>query len=77
MSLQNGSQGKAVADVQTALGRHGLTVTDRPGVFGASTEKAVMTFRANHGMSEIGVVDEATWHALGLPGSVPRPVRFD
>jgi len=77
MSLQNGSQGKAVADLQTALRRHGLTVTDRDGVFGASTAKAVMAFRASHGMGEIGVVDQATWRALGLSGSVPHPVRPD
>jgi peptidoglycan hydrolase-like protein with peptidoglycan-binding domain len=77
MSLQQGSQGKAVADVQQALGRAGITAADRAGVFGANTANAVRTFQSQHGLPANGVVDQLTWRALGLKGSVPRPTPID
>ena len=45
MSLQAGSQGKAVADVQQALRRHGFVAADRAGVFSGNTAKAVREFQ--------------------------------
>ena len=77
MSLQVGSQGKFVADVQRALKRNGFGSADRAGVFGGSTADAVRGFQSRRGMPATGVVDQATWRALGLPGSVPRPVPID
>jgi peptidoglycan hydrolase-like protein with peptidoglycan-binding domain len=77
MSLQVGSQGKFVADVQRALKRNRFVSTDRAGVFGGSTADAVRGFQSRRGMPATGVVDQATWRALGLPGSVPRPVPID
>jgi peptidoglycan hydrolase-like protein with peptidoglycan-binding domain len=78
MSLQQSSQGKAVADVQTALKRHGFGIgDDRAGVFGAGTESAVRSFQERHGLTVDGVVGQTTWKALGLRGSVPRPTPID
>jgi peptidoglycan hydrolase-like protein with peptidoglycan-binding domain len=77
MSLQQGSQGKAVGDLQAALQRRGATITDRPGIFGPSTAAAVVNFQSRHGLAPDSVVGQATWQALGLRGSVPRPVRID
>ena len=77
MSLQVGSQGRAVADVQTALKRHGFATADRAGVFGSKTADAARAFQARRGLPVTGVVDQATWRALGLRGSVPRPVPID
>ena len=77
MSLQAGSQGKAVADVQQALRRHGFVAADRAGVFSGNTAKAVREFQTSRGLPATGVVDQATWQELGLRGSVPRPVPID
>ncbi len=77
MSLQTGSQGKAVADVQEALKRQGFGSTDRPGVFGRNTADAVRRFQTKRALPVTGVVDQATWRALGLRGSVPRPGPID
>jgi peptidoglycan hydrolase-like protein with peptidoglycan-binding domain len=77
MSLQEGSQGKAVADVQQALKRHGFVATDRAGVFGGNTANAVRGFQTKRQLPATGVVDQATWRALGLRGSVPRPGPID
>jgi peptidoglycan hydrolase-like protein with peptidoglycan-binding domain len=77
MSLQVGSQGRAVADVQDALKRHGFVSADRAGVFSGNTADAVRAFQTRHGLAATGVVDQATWRALGLRGSVPRPGPID
>lgn len=77
MSLQQGSQGKAVGDVQRALTRRGHAITDRGGVFGPDTATAVRSFQSQHGLVADGVVGQVTWQALGLRGSVPHPVRID
>jgi hypothetical protein len=71
MSLQQGSQGKAVADVRQALRRAGVTAADRAGVFGPNTANAVRTIQSQRGLPATGVVDQQTWKALGLRGSVP------
>lgn len=77
MSLQIGSQGKFVADAQRALKRNGFASVDRAGVFGGSTADSVRAFQSARGLQATGVVDQSTWRALGLPGSVPRPVPID
>jgi peptidoglycan hydrolase-like protein with peptidoglycan-binding domain len=77
MSLQVGSQGKAVADVQEALKRQGFVAADRAGVFSGNTATAVRGFQTKHGLPATGVVDQTTWRALGLRGSVPRSGPID
>lgn len=77
MSLQAGSQGKAVADVQNALKRHGFDPGQADGRYGAKTEGAVRAFQSSRGIAADGVVGQTTWRALGLPGSVPHPVVID
>jgi peptidoglycan hydrolase-like protein with peptidoglycan-binding domain len=77
MALNVGSQGKAVADVQEALNKHGFDVGEVDGIFGPLTEAGVRAFQAAQGIAADGVVGDMTWKALGLRGSVPRPVRFD
>jgi peptidoglycan hydrolase-like protein with peptidoglycan-binding domain len=78
MSLAQGSQGKAVADLQKALVRRKLGIGgDRSGVFGAGTTSAVAEFQRRTGVQATGVVDQNTWRALGLPGSVPHSGPID
>jgi len=77
MSLQVGSQGKAVADVQNALKRGGFLSGPADGRFGASTQAAVKAFQARRSMAADGVVGQATWAALGLKGTVPHAVTLD
>ena len=77
MSLQGGSQGKAVADVQNALRRGGFLSGPADGRFGATTQNAVRAFQTSKGLTADGVVGQGTWVALGLKGSVPRAARID
>lgn len=77
MTLQFGSQGDAVMRVQQALIDQGFDPGPVDGRFGPGTENAVRAFQTNHGLTADGIVGNATWSALGLPGSVPKPVRFD
>ncbi len=60
------SRGVATRWVRRQLARLGGDVT--PGdVFDVETEKAVRKFRRQKGMKEEGIVDQATWAALGAP----------
>jgi peptidoglycan hydrolase-like protein with peptidoglycan-binding domain len=70
MSLKEGAVSDAVAEVQNALSRKGINAGPPNGLFGPQTEQAVRTFQGQHGLAVTGVVDQATWQALGLPGSV-------
>jgi hypothetical protein len=68
--VKRGDRGKAVRQVQTALG------TAADGVFGAQTERAVKRFQKRKGITVDGVVGPQTRDALGLDpfarGSVRR-----
>jgi peptidoglycan hydrolase-like protein with peptidoglycan-binding domain len=77
MALNVGSQGKAVADVQEALNERGFDVGEVDGIFGSLTEAGVRAFQEAQGLAADGVVGDMTWKALGLRGSVPKPVQFD
>jgi peptidoglycan hydrolase-like protein with peptidoglycan-binding domain len=77
MALNVGSQGKAVADLQQALADRGFDVGEVDGIFGPLTEAGVRAFQEAQGLTADGVVGPATWSALDLPGSVPKPVSFD
>lgn len=59
-TLKRGSTGEAVVALQRALG--GITAD---GEFGPLTEAAVKSFQASKGLPQTGVVDSATWNALG------------
>ena len=71
MSIKLYDVGQVVQEVQNALRRSGISFVDREGAFGPYTDKAVRTFQGQHGLAVTGVVDQATWQALGLPGPVP------
>lgn len=53
-----------VRDLQNALISRNVLSGTADGWFGATTEKAVKTFQASHGLAASGVVDAATWHKL-------------
>jgi Transglycosylase-like domain/Putative peptidoglycan binding domain len=59
--LERGDHGSAVKRVQRRLHLHPVD-----GVFAARTERAVKRFQDRHGLPADGVVDNATWRALGL-----------
>jgi peptidoglycan hydrolase-like protein with peptidoglycan-binding domain len=77
MALAVGSQGDAVMRVQQALIDQGFDAGPVDGRFGRGTENAVKAFQTSRALMADGIVGDATWSALGLPGSVPKPVRFD
>lgn len=65
--LQSGARGRLVENLQRTLNARlkpspGLAVD---GDFGANTEKAVMQFQRLHKIPANGIVDTATWNALG------------
>lgn len=61
-----GDRGGAVYDVQAALADLGYDTGGVDGVFGASTERAVINFQSYNGLSADGVVGPSTAAALGL-----------
>lgn len=60
--LKVGSRGTAVKAVQAAVG---VPVKDRDGVFGPQTRSYVIKFQKAKKVKQSGVVDAATWKALG------------
>ena len=60
-----GSVGPAVEDVQRRLALLGLPCDpDEPGVFGAATRAALLTFQQRRGLPADGVVGDDTWRSL-------------
>jgi peptidoglycan hydrolase-like protein with peptidoglycan-binding domain len=65
-TLQEGSTNTAeVTLLQQRLAALGYQVT-ADGSFGPGTKSAVMQFQTSKGLPATGVVDAATWHALGV-----------
>ena len=62
-------KGSVVADVQNALVGFGYDIT-ADGLYGQATADAVQSFQYVMGLPETGVVDEATWTALGIDAEV-------
>lgn len=62
-------KGSVVADVQKALAGFGYDIT-ADGLYGQATADAVQSFQYVMGLPETGVVDEATWTALGIDSEV-------
>ena len=65
--LQSGARGRLVEDLQRTLNARlkpspGLAVD---GDFGTNTKKAVLQFQRLHKLAPSGIVDAATWKALG------------
>lgn len=73
--LQRGSRGAAVTRLQTLLRNAGLNPGAIDGVFGTRTEAAVRLFQTRRGLAVTGIVNVATWEALGVSCVVtPSPV---
>jgi SpoIID/LytB domain protein len=74
-TLQRGARGSAVVTLQSALTRNGIRTT-ADGIFGPTTQKNVTTFQSRRALRATGVVDAATWSALGvstLVSATPTP----
>jgi Putative peptidoglycan binding domain len=63
-TLRLGDYGNAVKELQRALRSLGFTVGAIDGVFGASTERALIAFQTAHHLSPDGVLGPATRAAL-------------
>ncbi len=66
MILKNGNVNSAVEQLQQLLTDKGFDTNGVDGWFGDDTELAVKKFQQAHGISETGIVDDATWTALGV-----------
>ena len=62
-TLHRGSLGVAVTVLQRALG------VEQAGIFGPKTQTAVLAMQAKRKLARTGVVDAATWAAVGLTGT--------
>lgn len=65
-TLNWGSSGPDVSNVQSKLSDWGYYNGPIDGVFGADTADAVKRFQSNNGLGADGVVGPATWAALGF-----------
>jgi len=68
-ALQQGDSGSDVALLQERLQSIGYEVGGADGSFGQQTEAAVKALQADRGLEVDGLVGEATWAALRLPGT--------
>ncbi len=70
LPMKRGNTGTVVSVVQkrlnTSLGLKGKKRIATDGVFGVGTARTVKDFQAKAGLPATGVVDRATWDALGL-----------
>ncbi len=63
--LARGSQGAVVRDLQTRLQAAGFSPGQIDGIFGPLTEGAVRQLQTARSLPPTGIVDIATWRALG------------
>lgn len=69
VGLQLGSRGEAVKAVQNVLIRHGYVLSGgADGIFGPSTQRAVLHFQRANGIQATGTITPATAKLLGLAG---------
>ncbi|MBP5977303.1 peptidoglycan-binding protein [Brasilonema sp. CT11] len=68
ITLRKGSQGDAVAQLQTALGNVSVT-----GYYGSLTQRAVRNFQARNGLRPDGVAGPETLSYLGVGNISSRP----
>jgi hypothetical protein len=79
--LKRRMQGADVLQLQSELHQLGPSITDRKGLFGQTTRKAVIDFQARRGLTPTGMVDgqfrqsinAALTPAPGTPTAVPSP----
>ncbi|MGV0025863.1 peptidoglycan-binding domain-containing protein [Phormidesmis priestleyi] len=72
-SLQLGSRGSAVSDLQSRLSAAGYYTGSIDGVFGPQTEAAVKQFQRERGLVADGVVGFQVYQALGDGGTPLEP----
>lgn len=72
--LRRGSRGADVTRLQRLLLRAGINPGPIDGIFGARTEAAVRSFQASQRLTVTGIVNVATWRALGVNCGVTPPV---
>lgn len=65
--------GSDVLAVQRRLTELGFETYGLDGIFGPMTEQAVMAFQRARGLTDNGVVNAATYRALGFSPSTPTP----
>ena len=70
-TIQQGSRGQAVTDLQEALVNAGFNPNGVDGVFGAGTKAAVVAFQRAHSLSADGSVGPNTWRALASAANAP------
>jgi peptidoglycan hydrolase-like protein with peptidoglycan-binding domain len=63
-TLQRGSTGEAVRELQMALQETGNDPGPIDGVFGSQTEAAVKAFQVERGITVDGIVGPITWRNL-------------
>jgi putative chitinase len=68
-TLQIGSSGPQVEQLQRALAAAGFNPGGTDGSFGPATKAALMAFQAKHGLRADGSIDPATAAALGISGT--------
>ncbi len=74
VTLRPGEQGPTVRLLQRLLKERGLFAGAIDGVYGRSTERAVRQFQQQRGLAVTGIVNRATWEALGVRcAQEPRP----
>jgi len=63
---QYGSRGDEVRQIQTKLKRWGYDIGNIDGIFGKKTQKSVMRFQANNGLTPDGIAGNATLTKMGI-----------
>jgi len=64
-TIENGSTGSWVSDLQSDLNSFGYGPLQVDGIFGMRTASAVGQFQRDHGLADDEIVGPLTWHALG------------
>ena len=65
-SLQLGSSGSQVTEIQRRLKQWGYYTGSVDGIYGSSTQKAVIAFQKKNGLNPDGVVGTSTARAIGI-----------
>ncbi|WP_291353114.1 peptidoglycan-binding protein [Desulfosporosinus sp.] len=72
-TLQEGSTGPAVVNLQELLRARGFYTGNIDGIFGPLTRSAVVAFQGSMGLVQDGIVGIKTWTALGVDCYTPTP----